>query len=92
MALSDKKVEIVTGRRETDGQVRLSMFTGDLLAITVEERGQRAPTLLLTRAQADRLRSALAELIPLLQEPTTEGNGETTPWRGDERRTTGELR
>ena len=91
MALSDKKVEIVTGRRETDGQVRLSMFTGDLLALTLEERGQRAPTLLLTRSQADRLRIALAELIPLLQEPTTDDNGKTAPWRGDERRTTGEF-
>ncbi len=85
--------EIVTGRREGDGRVRLSIFAGDLLALTVEDYGERAPTLMLTRAQAEELQSALARLIPLLEESaaaeSTEGTGD---WPSLERRTTGDLR
>ena len=91
--ISDHEVEIPTGRRETDGHVRLYVFAGDMLALTVEELGERAPTLLLTREQAVRLRNALEELIPLLPESSAPaGNAGKTKWRGAERRSTGELK
>jgi hypothetical protein len=90
MGQAERGVEISTGRRRTDGHLRLAPFTPDLLALTIEEYGERAPTLLLTRAQARELQLALTRLIPLLAEQpedlkTTEG------WTGSERRNTGEL-
>lgn len=90
MAQVDRGVEIVTGRRQTDGHVRLSLFTRDLLALMVEAHGERAPTLLLTRAQARALQRALTQLIPEMAEPPTDANG-AEPWTGNERRNSGEL-
>ena len=55
MGQAERGVEIATGRRQRDGHVRLSVFTHDLLALTVEAYGERAATLLLTRAQAREL-------------------------------------
>ncbi|HEY9284029.1 MAG TPA: hypothetical protein VIP46_11300, partial [Pyrinomonadaceae bacterium] len=66
MAELDREVRVATGRREGDGSLRLSVFAGDLLAVALEGHGERAPTLLLTREQAQRLRDALSELLPLL--------------------------
>ena len=88
----DGAEEIITGRRAGDGRVRLSLFAGDLLALTVEDYGERAPTLMLTRAQAEELQSALARLIPLLAEHGAEQAGGVGDWSGLERRTTGDLR
>ena len=91
MGQAERGVEIATGRRQRDGHVRLSVFTHDLLALMVEAYGERAPTLLLTRAQARELQLALTRLIPLLAEA-----GEDAPpsvgWSGEERRLTGELK
>ena len=84
--------EIIAGRREEDGRVRLSIFAGDLLALTVEDYGQRAPTLMLTREQAEALQSALARLIPLLEDTPAENADGAGEWSGLERRTTGDLR
>ncbi|HLL76495.1 MAG TPA: hypothetical protein VK421_14680 [Pyrinomonadaceae bacterium] len=82
MAESDREVRIATGRRDGDGQLRLSVFAGDLLAVALEGYGERAPALLLTREQAGRLRDALTELLPLLVERTASGEN----WEGAERR------
>jgi hypothetical protein len=97
MALSEREVDIRVGRRETDGRVRVSVFAGELLAITVEGYGERAPTLVLTPEQARKLRDALGVLIPLLedapdqQEQQQQAASEKS-WQGVERRSTGELR
>ncbi len=93
MGQADRGVEIATGRRQTDGHVRLFVFTRDLLALTVEEYGERAPTLLLTSAQAGELQRALASLIPQMAEAEAAQEIETqATWAGRERCTSGELR
>ncbi len=60
----------------------MSIFAEDLLAVALEGHGERAPTLLLTREQAERLRDALSELLPLLGERARH----ETKWKGVERR------
>jgi hypothetical protein len=82
MAELDRELRIAAGQREGDGEFRLSVFAQDLLAVTLEGHGERAPTLLLTREQAERLRDALDELLPLLRS-RAHGEGD---WRGAERR------
>lgn len=98
MASTEYEAEIVTGRRGSDGRVRLSMFTSDMLALTLEGHGERAPTLLLTIEQATHLRDAFSEAITLLEEAMrSKKAGEDTDtmppemWQGTERRTTGQL-
>jgi hypothetical protein len=91
MGQAERGVEIATGRRQRDGHVRLAVFTHDLLALTVDAHGERAPTLLLTRAQARELQLALTRLIPLLAE-TDETRASAAEWSGKERRHTGELK
>ena len=80
------EIEIRAGRRDNDGQVRLSVFTDDLLALTLEGHGERAPTLLLTLEQARRLSDALAELIRRAEEAATADKQQAEAWRGEERR------
>jgi hypothetical protein len=82
MAELDREVRIATGRRDGDGELRLSIFAEDLLAVALEGHGERAPTLLLTREQAERLRDALTELLPSLETRTRH----ETNWKGAERR------
>lgn len=82
MGQRDRGVEIATGRRGADGHVRLSLFTNDLLALTITDFSERAPTLLLTRAQVVEMQRALAQLVLLLAE-APEATGE---WAGDQRR------
>jgi hypothetical protein len=88
MGQLDRELEIVTGRRMGDGRVRLSVFAHDLLALTVEGRGERAPVVLLTREQARELREALGELIPVLRESAATATDERAgaTWQGGERR------
>jgi hypothetical protein len=88
MGQKDRGVEIATGRRGADGHVRLSLFTNDLLALTLTDLSERAPTLLLTRAQVVELQRALAQFAPLLTEApeATERRG------GGERRAGDELK
>jgi hypothetical protein len=83
MAELDRELRIATGRRDGDGALRLSVFAGDLLAVALEGHGERAPTLLLTREQAERLRDALGELLPLLTQTGPRGK---EGWHGAERR------
>ncbi|HEX8845234.1 MAG TPA: hypothetical protein VF791_11350 [Pyrinomonadaceae bacterium] len=82
MSLIEHEVDISTGRRDGDGRVRVSIFANELVALTLEGHGERAPTLLLTIEQARRLQSALAELIPLVEEAEKNGSA----WDGEERR------
>ncbi len=94
MVLSEHEVEIATGRRATDGHVRVSIFAGQLLALSLEGHGERAPTLLLTLEQARKLQSALTELIPLAEEFDERERDAARPqaWPATERRKSGELR
>lgn len=85
MALIEHEVDIRTGRRDGDGHVRVSIFANELVALTLEGHGERAPTLLLTLEQALRLQSALAELIPLVEKSEREETG-ANDWQGEERR------
>jgi len=78
----DREVRVATGRRVGDGELRLSVFAEDLLAVALEGHGERAPTLLLTAGQAARLRDALTELLPLLAARPRQ----SSDWQGVERR------
>jgi hypothetical protein len=83
----EHEVDIRTGRRDGDGHLRVSIFMEDMVALTLEGHGERAPTLLLTLEQARRLQSALAELIPLLEKAAREEEKEQAEsWQGEERR------
>lgn len=87
MTVSEHDVEIATGRRDGDGHVRLFIFAEQMLALMVEGHGQRAPTLLLTLEQAQRLQAALSELVPLVEEARRkEREAALSEWDGEERR------
>ena len=79
-----QEVEIRTGRRDDDGKIRVSVFMDELVALTLEGHGERAPTLLLTLEQARRLRDTLSELIRGAEGAAREQK--TEEWQGDERR------
>lgn len=100
MASTEYEAEIATGRRGNDGRVHLSLFTTDMLALTLEGHGERVPTLLLSKEQTMQLRDALSEVIALLEEDKRkDAGGDSTDttigsaavWQGAERRTTGQL-
>lgn len=99
MASTEYEAEVATGRRDNDGRVRLSLFTTDMLALTLEGHGERAPTLLLSKEQTVHLRDVLSEVIALLEEDKRkeigEGNADAgiraAVWQGAERRTSGQL-
>ncbi len=80
------EIEIRTGRRDGDGQIRVSVFMDDLLALTLEGHGERAPTLLLTLEQARKLQNALADLTRRVEEAVREEKHKTEAWHGEERR------
>lgn len=80
------EIKIRTGRRDGDGQIRVSVFMDDLLALTLEGHGERAPTLLLTMEQARRLQNALADLTRRAEEAVREEKNKMEAWRGEERR------
>jgi hypothetical protein len=88
MAAAEHDVEIATGRRDGDGHVRLFIFAEQMLALTVEGHGERAPTLLLTLEQARRLQAALSELIPLVEAARhkEEYDAGGNAWDGEDRR------
>ena len=85
MSLTEHMVDIRTGRRDGDGHIRVSIFAADMVALTLEGHGERAPTLLLTLEQARKLQRALAELIPLVEESERKDSSAGS-WRGTERR------
>ena len=87
MAASEHEVRIATGRRADDGRVRISIFADRLLALSIEGHGERIPTVLLTIAQAERLKDALSELIPLVEESEVDESGMSVEaWEGQDRR------
>ena len=86
MTLMEHEIEIRTGRRDGDGQIRVSVFMDDLLALTLEGHGERAPTLLLTLEQARKLQSTLADLLPQMEESRRKEGDESGAWQGGERR------
>ncbi|HEY0320772.1 MAG TPA: hypothetical protein VGC66_07465 [Pyrinomonadaceae bacterium] len=85
MALMEYEIDIATGRRSADGHVRISVFAEGLLALTVEGTGERVPTLLLTVEQAEKLKDALADLIPQAEHDVM-GASALESWDGTERR------
>ena len=87
MAKAEHEVDIRTGRRDGDGLIRVSLFMDEMVALSLEGHGERAPTLLLTLEQARRLRDALDELIPL-GEQGGRGRGKEAgqTWDGQDRR------
>lgn len=87
MAVSEHDIDIATGRRDGDGHVRLYIFAEQMLALTIEGHGERAPTLLLTLEQGRKLQTALTELIPLMEKAKREEQ-EANLWDGAERRKT----
>lgn len=92
MARAEHEFEISIGRRDGDGHVRVFVFAGSMLALTLEGGSERAPTLLLTIEQARSLQNALTELVPLLEEAEQrERQAAGQPWQGTERRASGEL-
>lgn len=84
MSLIEHEVDIRTGRRDGDGHIRVSIFADEMVALTLEGQGERAPTMLLTLEQARKLQSALAELIPMVEE--SEREERSVAWHGEERR------
>jgi hypothetical protein len=80
-----QEVKIRTGRRAQDGQIRVSVFMEELLALALEGLGERAPTLLLTLEQARELRDALTELTQSAESATARKQ-QTESWQGEERR------
>jgi len=86
MASNGHDVEIRTGRRNEDGKVRLSVFMDEMLALTLEGHGERAPTFLLTIEQARRLQEALERLISLAEDGLKRDQSNSEAWKGDERR------
>lgn len=97
---------VATGRRAGDGVMRLAIFTRELLELTVEARGERASTLLLTPSQIAELQQTLTRLGAQLgatvedaaNKPAADNNGKEIEknetkglWNGTERRNTGSL-
>jgi hypothetical protein len=68
------------------GHVRVSVFAEGLLALKVDGTGERVPTLLLTTEQAEKLKEALADLIPQAEHDVN-GASIRDLWDGTERRT-----
>lgn len=86
MALTEHEIDIRTGRRDGDGYIHVSIFAGEMMALTLEGHGERAPTMLLTLDQARLLQRALTELIPLIEESERQEEARADKWRGEERR------
>jgi hypothetical protein len=86
MALTEHEIDIRTGRRDNDGHIHVSIFAGEMVALTLEGHGERAPTMLLTLEQARSLQRALAELIPLIEESMRQEETSADEWQGEERR------
>lgn len=56
-----KEIEFKVGRRAVDGVVKLSAYQPELLQLSVSYKGERSSSVILTRAQVQALRQALAE-------------------------------
>ena len=56
-----KEIEFKVGRRTVDGVVKLTAYQPELLQLSVSYKGERSSSVVLTRAQVQALRQALAE-------------------------------
>jgi hypothetical protein len=63
-ALLKHEIHIPTRHRKSTENVRIYRFADDMIALTVEGRAERSPTLLLSLDQAREMQKALADLIP----------------------------
>lgn len=86
MARVEDAVDIRTGRRDDDGLIRVSLFMDEMVALSLEGHGERAPTMLLTLDQAQRLRDALGRLIQLAEQGGRREKDAGQTWDGEERR------
>lgn len=76
-------IEFRVGRRAVDGTVKLSAHSPQLVQLSVSYKSERASSVVLTRAQIQALRQALAEY-----ELAMGGDDESTErWDHSERRT-----
>ena len=79
---NSREIELKVGRRAQDGVVRVSTLMPHLVQLSVNYKGERAVSVVLTRQQARQLQQALAQL-----EPSVDAVGTTeTNWDGSERR------
>ncbi len=65
--MSNRVIEVRTGRGGRDKILQLELYTRQLLAIKLKGYAERTPAPLLSRDQAIALRAALDELIPELE-------------------------
>lgn len=75
-------VELRVGRREHDGEIRLSPVTPQVLQLSVSYKGDRASSVVLTLSQVQMLRQALAEFELQMELD----NSKPTNWNQVERR------
>ena len=86
--------EVTTGRRTTDGRLRLEIFSPGMIAISVEAADNVLATRLLTVAQSRLLREALNELIEVVEsglEKKSASAAESVAWSGVVRRARGRM-
>ena len=79
---SKPNVELRVGRREHDGEIRLSTLTPQVLQLSVSYKGDRASSVVLTLSQVQTLRQALAEFELHMETDTSK----TEQWNQVERR------
>ena len=77
-----QEIEFKVGRRTVDGVVKLSAYQPELLQLSVSYKGERSSSVVLTRAQVQALRQALAE-CELAMGPE---EGKNEDWDQNERR------
>lgn len=75
-------LELRVGRRESDGEIRLSALTPQVLQLSVSYKGDRASSVVLILSQVRQLRQALAEF----EEHMATDNSKPEKWNRVERR------
>jgi hypothetical protein len=86
MSAAYVKVEIATGRRGRDPRIHLSVFSTELVALSITGHGERTPTLLLTRQQVLDLRNGLTECLAQINGEAPRLANAGGSWDGAERR------
>jgi hypothetical protein len=79
---NQREVELKVGRRAIDGLVRISAHPPQLVQLSVSYKGERAASVVLTRAQVKALREYLAEFEADLPEEVKSPE----VWNADDRR------
>ena len=78
-------LEFKVGRRSTDGTIKLSTLSPQLIQLSVSYKGERASSVVLTRSQVQILRQTLGEYELLL----TADDEQPDSWNHNERRVVG---